>query len=986
MRGGFERIFKSRNLCKPVSILLLLCTGYLSAQNETSIWYFGQNAGLDFNSGNPVALTNGALDTLEGCATIADSSGNLLFYTDGTTIWNRNHAPMMNGTGLNGDSSSTQSAIVVPNPANDNLFYVFTVDSSLNISNGVHNGLQYSVVDMRLDNGLGAVTNEKNVQLEPLVAEKLTAIKKPNLDEYWVIAHRYGNNEFVAYEINSSGIINNPVVSAEGLVIRGFSSPTGSGGDFGQMKISPEGSHLAMACGERLNDVQVFDFDVFSGRVSNPVTLYSDLGNPFAPYGLEFSPNSNLLYFTITGQGIYQFDLSGATPTDWINSRYDVKIQSTGFAGMQLALDGKIYIARNGQFDLDAIAQPNVAGSGCMFQEDAVNLGGRRSRSGLPPFIQSSFNFPPIEYSGSCAGFPTSFNLSDPVPSVTWDFGDPGSGANNTSTAANPSHTYNQPGSYTVTAQTTDTTGQIVTQSIQLEIFETPTPVGVIDDILLCTPDTAPVVDLTQYDTEILGSNDSNVFEVIYYESQANANADNPIPNPTSYTISTTSAPIVLWAIVSNRRNSSCSTTVSFEIIVQNIPNSLLPLPDLEFCDNESVGSADDGRILIDLSVQDMPLLNGSDPTSFTITYFTDALRSQPILNPDAYINSLPVENIYVLLESVINPDCFIETQFEVIVKPRPTANPVQDRNACSDNSQASFDTTNIENELLDGQVNVEVAYRDEAGNMLPSPLPNPFTSEATTITATVTSNLDSTCSDSTTFDLSVLENPIISLEEEYTICENSELVLDLGNDFDSIRWSTGATSSSLEIDRSGQYDVSVEKVYPEGSCSSTFDFVVLEAETITIREVVIGNFTSSRSRVEIIATGQSELLYSLDGIVFQASPVFENVSSGIFELTIKDTSGCQTVQQEIVVLNYPRFFTPNGDGFNDRWNINLSDIGVSGTIEILDRYGRLLKQQSTEGSGWDGTSAGQDLPSSDYWFILKYDSEIIKGHFTLKR
>ena len=242
---------------------------------------------------------------------------------------------------------------------------------------------------------------------------------------------------------------------------------------------------------------------------------------------------------------------------------------------MQLALDGKIYIALNSQFDLDVINQPNVVGPGCMFEEDAVNLGGRRSCSGLPPFIQSSFNFPPIEFSGSCSESPTSFSLSDPVPNVAWDFGDPASGSNNSSTAANPIHIYNQAGNYTVTAQTTDANGQIVTQSIQLEIFETPSPVGAIDDILLCAPDTATIVDLTQYDTEILDSNDMILFEVTYYESQVNLNADNPISDPTNYTISNNNASTLLWATISNRRNNSCSITVSLEIITQNIPDSL---------------------------------------------------------------------------------------------------------------------------------------------------------------------------------------------------------------------------------------------------------------------------------------------------------------------------------------------------------------------------------------------------------------------------
>ncbi|MFY8029734.1 MAG: hypothetical protein ACOVPB_11205, partial [Bacteroidia bacterium] len=97
----------------------------LRAQGEANIWYFGQNAGLDFNSGSPVPLSNGAINTYEGCASIANSAGALKFYTDGITVWNANHTAMPNGTGLFGDPSATQSAIIVPKPGNPNIYYVF---------------------------------------------------------------------------------------------------------------------------------------------------------------------------------------------------------------------------------------------------------------------------------------------------------------------------------------------------------------------------------------------------------------------------------------------------------------------------------------------------------------------------------------------------------------------------------------------------------------------------------------------------------------------------------------------------------------------------------------------------------------------------------------------------------------------------------------------------------------------------------------------
>ena len=138
---------------------------YATAQQETAIWYFGEGAGLDFNSGAPVPLTDGALVTQEGGASIADATGNLLFYTDGSTIWNRNHAQMPNGTRLRGHASSTQSAIIVPSPGDPNIYYVFTV-----FVQGNPGGLRYNIVDMTLDGGLGDITT-KDVPLENRVLE-----------------------------------------------------------------------------------------------------------------------------------------------------------------------------------------------------------------------------------------------------------------------------------------------------------------------------------------------------------------------------------------------------------------------------------------------------------------------------------------------------------------------------------------------------------------------------------------------------------------------------------------------------------------------------------------------------------------------------------------------------------------------------------------------------------------------------------------------
>ncbi|HOH91585.1 MAG TPA: hypothetical protein PKV61_08800, partial [Bacteroidales bacterium] len=188
----------------------------LFAQLEANNGYFGNYAGVSFASGEPVALLDGALNTSEGVATISNSSGLLLFYIDGQTIWNRNHQIMSNGTGLWGHSSSTQSGVVVKKPGNNTLYYVFTMDQVA--TGGIH-GVSYSIVDMNLEGGLGAVTI-KNIEIvsNSNCTEKITAVKHTNGMDIWVITHGWNNNQFLAFLVTNSGINTTPIISNTGQI------------------------------------------------------------------------------------------------------------------------------------------------------------------------------------------------------------------------------------------------------------------------------------------------------------------------------------------------------------------------------------------------------------------------------------------------------------------------------------------------------------------------------------------------------------------------------------------------------------------------------------------------------------------------------------------------------------------------------------------------------------------------------------------------
>ena len=444
-----------------LNVVLLSTLSY--AQNEANIWYFGGNAGIDFNSGTPVALTNGTLFTAEGCASISDNQGNLLFYTNGDSVWNKNHVPLPNGFGLMGHKSSTQTALIVPKPGTPNIYYIFTVPAQVNLDGKI--GCCYSTVDMTLDGGLGDVVH-KNTLLHHPVTEKLTAVKHANGCDVWVIVHEWKSNGFLAYLVDSSGVNANAVVSNVGSnhAGNGFSQfPNPS--SVGQLKASPDGSRLALPLFvfPMSNRLEIFDFDNATGIVSNPVTFLvpgNNADNSYG-YGVEFSPDGTKLYVSRNlARKIDQYNLLAGSATDIRNSRTVIGSPEAMPHSLQLGPDGKIYCALSitqevnnliGNPYIGAINNPNISGTACNYADDAVFLDGKVSFLGLPTFMQSYF-YPPIDYIGTCLGDSTFFSITDSnnVSSVLWTFGDSLSGSSNTSTDLNPVHLYSDTGIYHV--------------------------------------------------------------------------------------------------------------------------------------------------------------------------------------------------------------------------------------------------------------------------------------------------------------------------------------------------------------------------------------------------------------------------------------------------------------------------------------------------------------------------------------------------------
>ncbi len=437
--------------------LLIACILNVVAQPQTDFWHFGMKAGVNFNSGAPVAFTNSQLSDPstvgEGCSSISDASGNLLFYTNGVKAWDKNDNVMPAGTGLLGHGSCTQSCVIVPFPANNSKYYVFT--NGADASNINREGLNYSVVDMSLNGGLGDVT-VKNTNIVPKdkTTEKLAAIKHCNGKDYWVVTHESGNNTFDAFLVTSTGVTSAAVKSNIGIVHT-------SNDKLGYMKISADGKKLAVAVFGK--QVELFDFDNSTGTVTNPMTITAATAVAKSYYGVEFSPDRSKLYVTTFGSAflgsgqLFQFNLNAGSVAAINASAVFISSPATMIGTVQLASNGKIYLTKSVGTWLGVINNPNNAGLACNYVNNAVSLAGKNSGLGLPNFVQSFFYTPPsrvptsFRYKSTCFSSLTSFSINDTskIQSVAWNFNDPSS-TNDTSTLLFPSYVFSTLSNYNV--------------------------------------------------------------------------------------------------------------------------------------------------------------------------------------------------------------------------------------------------------------------------------------------------------------------------------------------------------------------------------------------------------------------------------------------------------------------------------------------------------------------------------------------------------
>lgn len=243
-------------------------------------------------------------------------------------------------------------------------------------------------------------------------------------------------------------------------------------------------------------------------------------------------------------------------------------------------------------------------------------------------------------------------------------------------------------------------------------------------------------------------------------------------------------------------------------------------------------------------------------------------------------------------------------------------------------------------------------------------------------------------CTNISELDLTLIETPVPTIADSFYLCENFFIYLSENAYFDSYLWSTGETTPTILVQQPGNYSLTVTENHGDIICSTTKNINVILSNRAKILTINTEDWTEDNNTMTVLLADSSvgNYVYSLDGINYQTSNVFTDLESGKYEIFIKDLNGCGITTEDFYLLMYPKFFTPNGDGYNDTWQVKFSQKEFNLRVAIFDRYGRLMKTMHGF-EAWDGKLNGQDAPSDDYWFVVtRQNGKELRGHFTLKR
>lgn len=1000
------------------------------SSQEGAKWYFGNNAGLDFSGGSPTPLTNGQLNTPEGTSSIANSKGQLLFYTDGISIYDKGGAlmPSKDGTTtlLGGSPNSTQSALIVPKPTCrgcEYLYYVFTTSDI----NGTKQ-LSYSLVDMRRNGGKGEIV-EKNQVLTDNTTERITSVRNDQDSTYWVVTHDYNSNTFKVYHVTKAGI-EGPTAYPLGTLQNTPSQAEG------YMKFSAQDStgsrRLAMVVpGPPKNLVQIYTFSDSSGRLSAPLTI--DIGPaPPKAYGVEFSPDGTKMYVTLqkddsdtTLSRLYQYDISLGDSARIADSKILIDSSATQVYGaLQVGSDGRIYMAIKGSQYLGVINYPDEDSQDeVRFVERGINLGGKTSQIGLPNFV---FNFtqessgPGFTYSDTCSNQATNFQASplcDPIKDTyTWNFGDgsaPIVGQNQ-----QVQHTYRNPGTYTVSLRLVnrckDTT---ITQRIT--IVATPDPINLRSPIDTCVNRLVldAGVQAEQYiwlrNGAVIGrtktitlqpNGGSGTYRVIAangIEGQCRVQGVTQITmrRPPAYVLSDTSLCVGGGTVVldgkpslTNWNKFQWSTGETSQTITVSRPgpysvqvtiNAGTP----QACVNEDtiqVRALPKARMQATLTpptgctTRDGRIVIGSitPAGNYTFSWFGQP-NDTPLSGTGSSLANLGEGTYKVRLTG--NPTvCATDSSFTLRVVKNLRLQPTVIDARCTIPNAGAINLSTL------AGTPTRYAWTNATGGTVGTnaPIISNLLPGKYNVLVTDAGGCDTTLRDIT---VGVIPEKFLSLgpDREKCVGDTALLVPTLpniaGNQY---QWSTGETTNRITVSRAGTYSLTVTNSVT--GCTDTDNFVY----SLAPRPVYDLNRDVGLCDLDVGATATLIIRPTTPNLRYRWFPPLDATTMrvtvnqvGTYRVSITSPASCEVTDSvQVVVRCEPRLFipdafSPNGDGQNDLLDVygdHLSDF----ELKIFNRWGEVIFYTNDMNEKWDGKYRGTLYPPMTYPYVVSFKSE----------
>ncbi len=930
-------------------LLTLVFTSSLAwSQGENNNWHFGHYAGISFNQTTPATIPS-SLRAIEGCASVSGTAGQLKFYSNGNTVWDRNGNAMPNGTGILGNqpssgfnpipASSSQGVHIVQFPADTNKYYLFVLDAG---EAGPPGYLRYSVVDMTLNNGLGDITaTQKNIVLQDSCSEAAVTIRGDGCYT-WFVAHNRFQEEFFAYKIDISGLDTIPVRSYSGLLMNyGFTAC---------MTVSPDRSKLFYFTPHL---IEYHEFDPSTGIFGNFAALDTTSTQQF--YSGVVSPDGSKLYVcTWGGLHFRQYDLSLLPNMQAVTaSKYLFGV--TGyFPNVRVSPDNRIIVAQPANNSLGIIHNPNMAGASCGFQPNAISLGSypySMKSLGAPFVVNYIDTFRSVLDTGSCFLTPFAVNAPAGYDEYHWSDGLPGT-------------------SRTLIGPDTLWLVSVNGCNVRVDSFK-------IHSI---------PVNQSHYvhDTSICFTGSAHFYAAPGYQNYLWSTGS-------ISTAATLFAPDTIWV----RASSGCNIrTDTFKVSAIQVQTAIFHW-DTAVCFPATIQvSAPPGytsRLWHDADTVFTRTFN-SLGTYWVESYAACQHRVDTFSIRDTVYQSASSTDTTVCFSGPVQLDAtpgypgYIWSNGSTGPSTQVTAPGwywVAGTSGCYQHTDsflikaASVDTTYYSADTVLCFKN-EMQLQGPAGYVSYT-----WSDQDTGRTRLVDSSGWYTLMSGEGCNLRIdsflveLVNFEVDLGNDTSICPGDQLHLSAGQGADSYIWQDGSTNPDYTVSNPGTYAVTVQIL----GCIAT-DTIELEERTLSLD------------------LGPDTLLCDKDMLVldpgFEGPIIWQDGSIGNFlevrepgtysaEIRLAGCSARDTVEIQYQLCKcrpiIPSAFTPNFDGINDLFRVKIDCDHSHFQLMIYNRWGQQVFSTTGAGTGWDGTHLGAPAASGVYYYFVRFTGPLYRNY-----